>query len=138
MPESKRAVAVRVGEARSAHLVELPVPQVGPGEVLVRVLQVAIDETDREINAAAYGEAPVGESRLIVGHEAVGRVEAIDGDQAGLGVGDLVVPTVRRPCPERCPACRIEQSDFCSTRGYTERGIKGAHGYLAEYFIERP
>ena len=138
MPESMRAVAVRVGEAGSAQLIEVPVPEAAQGEVLVRVLEVAVDETDREINAAAYGEAPAGEERLILGHEALGRVEGVGGDHTGLSVGDLVVPTVRRPCPQRCQACRIEQSDFCSTGHYTERGIRGAHGYLAEYFAERP
>src|SRR4029079_18125589 len=62
--------------------------------VLVCVLQVAIDGTDRGINAAVYGEAPAGEEQLIIGHEALGRVEAAFEGSVGLAVGDLVVPTV--------------------------------------------
>lgn len=101
-------------------------------------MAVGIDGTDREINAAAYGQAPPGEDTLVIGHEAVGRVVALGEGVHGVEVGDVVVPTVRRPCPERCLPCRMGQSDFCATGQYTERGIKGAHGYLAEFFTERP
>jgi len=48
-----------------------------------------------------------------------------------------VVPSVRRPCARRdCPACRGGNQDFCLTGEYTERGIKGAHGFLAEAVVE--
>jgi threonine dehydrogenase-like Zn-dependent dehydrogenase len=54
-----------------------------------------------------------------------------------LDEGDLVVPSVRRPCPHaECPACRGGNQDFCLTGDYTERGIKGAHGFLAERVVE--
>jgi glucose 1-dehydrogenase len=55
----------------------------------------------------------------------------------GLKPGDLVVPRVRRPCPHaHCPACRHGHPDFCVTGDYTERGIQGAHGFCAEFFVE--
>ena len=56
---------------------------------------------------------------------------------SGLSPGDLVVPMVRRPCarPE-CRACRSGHPDFCETGAYTERGIVGAHGFLAEEVVE--
>jgi threonine dehydrogenase-like Zn-dependent dehydrogenase len=50
--------------------------------------------------------------------------------------GQLVVATVRRPCPERCPPCAAGQSDDCLTGNYTERGIKGRDGYMAERYVE--
>lgn len=133
-----RAVAVRTDEAGSATFLDLPRPEPAANQVLVRVLEVGVDGTDREINEAMYGEAPSGEEWLVIGHEALGRVEAIGSAVHGLAVGDLVVPTVRRPCPERCLPCRMNQSDFCLTGHYLERGIKGAPGYLAQYFTEQP
>jgi threonine dehydrogenase-like Zn-dependent dehydrogenase len=56
---------------------------------------------------------------------------------ARLRPGDLVVPMVRRPCsrPE-CQACTAGHPDFCETGDYTERGIAGAHGFLAEEVVE--
>lgn len=55
----------------------------------------------------------------------------------GFQPGDLVVPRVRRPCPHAsCPACRHGFPDFCVTGDYTERGIQGAHGFAAEFFVE--
>ena len=45
--------------------------------VLVKVLRVGVDGTDREINAAEYGAAPDGYDFLVIGHESFGRVEAV-------------------------------------------------------------
>ncbi len=51
--------------------------------------------------------------------------------------GDLVVMTVRRPCPHpACVACREGRQDFCYTGDYTERGIKQSHGYMTEFVVE--
>src|SRR6058998_3380912 len=98
-----KAVAVRPGVANSMHLAELPKPSVteipeGRG-VLVKVLRVGVDGTDKEINAAEYGAAPQGYDFLVTGHESFGRVEAV-GENVSvcqLAVGDYVVATVRRP-----------------------------------------
>lgn len=130
-----RAVAVSAGEADSVRLVEAAEPREGAGECLVRVLDVGIDGTDREIVGGEYGEAPEGESQLILGHECLGIVEQGGGS---LSPGTLVVPTVRRPCPQRCPNCAAGEQDFCSTGDYRERGIKGAHGFMCDRFVERP
>lgn len=56
-----RAVAVIPGQPDSLHLAELPKPLVGDipdgRGVLVQVLRVGVDGTDKEINAAEYGQA---------------------------------------------------------------------------------
>ncbi len=62
-----------------------------------RVLQVGVDGTDREINAAEYGHAPDGFGFLVIGHESFGRVEAVGPNVSFLRPGDFVVATVRRP-----------------------------------------
>lgn len=115
--------------------VEKPGP-VGPEEVLVRVLCIGLDGTDREILVEHYGKPPEGETGLTTGHESLGIVEEAGGE-SGLQPGDLVTALVRRPCREPdCVNCRNGHADFCETGKYVERGIKGAHGYLAEYYKE--
>ncbi|WP_246183170.1 glucose 1-dehydrogenase [Paenibacillus methanolicus] len=124
--DMKRSKTIRVGEH--------PKPAIAqPSEVLVKVLAVGLDGTDREIMTGPYGEAPQGEDELIIGHEAMGIVVE-SGQEAGLAPGDLVSVVVRRPCHDpACVNCRNGRSDFCQSSQYTERGIKGAHGFLTEY-----
>src|SRR5438067_5239153 len=97
-----KAIAVHPGEPNSIHLREIPEPQVsdipdGRG-VKVEVLRVGVDGTDKEINAADYGDAPEGSDFLITGHESLGRVVEV-GKQVPSTIrpGTLVVSTVRRP-----------------------------------------
>ena len=132
-----QAFAVTPGRARSARLTQLPDPRPARGDCLARVLEVGIDGTDREIDAGEYGEAPVGEDLLVIGHESVAEIVEAPQD-SHLRAGDLVVATVRRPCPQLCHHCRTGEVDFCSSGDYRERGIKGLHGYLAEAYAERP
>jgi threonine dehydrogenase-like Zn-dependent dehydrogenase len=65
-------------------------------------------------------------------------VAAVGKDVRYPGVGDLVVATVRRPCPGMCYACRVGEPDMCSSGDYFERGIKGMHGYMAQYYTDSP
>ena len=127
-----RAAIVTPGKKGSMHVADVAAPVRKPDECLVRVLEVGIDGTDRDIDAGLYGEAPPGSDFLIDGHESLG--EVIEGP----GKGDLVVATVRRPCPERCIACSKGTVDFCRSGNYEERGIRRRHGYLAEFYAESP
>src|ERR671937_404196 len=86
-----KAVAVRPGVPNSMYLAQLPKPSVddvpdGRG-VLVKVLRVGVDGTDKEINAAEYGAAPEGDDYLIIGHENFGIVEEV-----GPNVPDTIPP----------------------------------------------
>lgn len=131
-----RAVAVIPGKENSAHLREVPDPAPNEREARVRVVEAGIDGTDREINAGLYGEAPEGESFLILGYEALGRVEAVGAEVGEVSPGDWVVPTVRRP--DGCPNCRLGEVDMCLWGKYKERGIKQRHGFFSDDFVERP
>lgn len=130
------AVAVTPKQPGSARQVEIPRPQAINGLALMRVLEVGIDGTDTEINNGEYGEPPPGSDFLVIGHEALSVVEAVGPGVQGFSVGDLVVSTVRRP--DDCPNCGAGESDMCLYGRYTERGIKGAHGYMGEYYNEKP
>ena len=133
-----KAVAVIPGKKGSAHIIEVDRPRISSTEVLVKVVRVGICGTDHEINQGVYGKAPEGGDFLILGHESLGRVEETGSDVGGLEPGDLVVATVRRPCPENCMNCRNNESDMCLTGNFRERGIKGLHGFMAEYYKETP
>ena len=132
-----RAVAVFPG-TREVRLIERPGPsRVTGDQVLLKVLEVGICGTDREIGAFEYGTPPPGADHLVPGHEALAEVMETGPDVTLVRKGDLVVPTVRRPCPHaRCQPCRAERQDFCVTGDFRERGIKEAHGFLQEWAVE--
>ena len=109
-----------------------------PDEVLLRILDVGICGTDWEICTFEYGTPPPGDDYLVIGHEALAEVVATGSAVERLQPGDLVVPSVRRPCPHPgCLACRSGHQDYCYTGDFTERGIKEAHGYMTEYVVEQ-
>ena len=133
-----RAVAVRPGVPNSMYLAQLTKPSVteipdGRG-VLVKVLRVGVDGTDKEINAAEYGAAPPGYDFLVTGHEGFGRVDAVGSNVTELAPGDYVVATVRRPGSSIYD--RIGTSDMTTDDVYYERGINLRHGYLTEYYVD--
>ena len=103
----------------------------------MRVLEAGVCGTDVEIHEGQYGEAPAGSPFLILGHENLGMVES---SPAGAHVqpGDLVVATVRRPCPQACVPCASGQNDMCVTGNFKERGIRGLHGFMSERYAESP
>lgn len=135
-----RAVAVLPGRPDSMHLATLPRPRLddvpfGRG-VLVKVLQVGVDGTDKEINAAEYGAAPEGYDFLVTGHESFGRVVEVGPAVTDLKPGDYVVATVRRPGSSLYD--RIGTYDMTTDDTYYERGINLRHGYLTEYYVDDP
>jgi threonine dehydrogenase-like Zn-dependent dehydrogenase len=132
-----RAVAV-FPKTKQVRVVERPdPPPVTGNQVLLRILEVGICGTDREIGAFHYGTTPAGSDHLILGHEALAQVMETGPEVTAVKTGELVVPTVRRPCPHRhCAPCRAHRQDFCVTGDFAERGIKEAHGFLQEYVVE--
>ncbi|WP_284640991.1 glucose 1-dehydrogenase [Paenibacillus silviterrae] len=129
--------AAETGASAKLELAEASQPALrGPQDVLVRVLCVGLDGTDREIMSEHYGVPATGETALTIGHESLG-VVAEAGPESGFLPGELVCALVRRPCREPdCVSCRNGQQDYCETGLYVERGIKGADGYLSEYYVE--
>lgn len=133
-----KAVAVKPGIPNSAHLVEMPKPSVddipGGRGVLVKVLNVGVDGTDKEINNAEYGAAPAGDDFLVIGHEGFGVVEEVGPNVPDLTPGDYVVATVRRPGSSIYDA--IGTNDMTTDDTYFERGINLRHGFLSEYYVD--
>jgi len=93
--------------------------------VLVETLAVGVCGTDLEIISGAYGWAPPGHDRLVLGHESLGRVlDAPAG--AAVVAGDLVVGIVRRPDPVPCANCAVGEWDFCRNGKYTNGASRSA------------
>jgi len=135
-----KAVAVIPGKPGTIHLREVPKPKLedvpdGRG-VLIKILRVGVDGTDKEINAAEYGAAPVGDDFLIIGHESFGRVEAVGPNVTEFNAEDYVALTVRRPGSSIYDL--IGTYDMTTDDTYFERGINLRHGFLTEYVVDTP
>ncbi|MFE9653859.1 glucose 1-dehydrogenase [Micromonospora sp. NPDC006431] len=132
-----RAVTVTPGVPNSLQLTEdWPEPAPEEGAILVEALAVGICGTDHEIISGAYGEAPPGQERLVLGHESLGRV--VEDPTGTLQPGDLVAGIVRRPDPVPCPNCAVDEWDMCRNGQYTEHGIKGLSGYARDRWRVQP
>src|SRR5215467_3099297 len=135
-----KAISVFPGKPNSIHVAELPKPsldQVPNGRgVLVKVLRVGVDGTDKEINAAEYGAAPPGYEFLVIGHEGFGQVETVGPNVTEVKPGDYVVATVRRPGTSLYDL--IGTNDMTTDDTYFERGINLRHGFLTEYYVDDP
>jgi threonine dehydrogenase-like Zn-dependent dehydrogenase len=131
-----RAVTVNY-TARRVEEAAVPAPVPGlPGEVLLRVVETGVCGTDRELAAFAFGAPPPGADYLILGHEAVAEVAETGPGLQRFRKGDLVTPTIRRPCAAGCATCRRNRADLCLTLQYRERGITGLHGFFTEFAVE--
>src|SRR4051795_6377967 len=101
--ELMKAVAV-FPDAHDVRIIDHEEPRLSsPTGVKLRMLEVGICGTDKEIVAFDYGTPPEGSPYLIIGHESLGQVVETGPLVTRLKVGDLAVPTVRRPCG--IPAC---------------------------------
>ncbi|MFQ5857034.1 MAG: glucose 1-dehydrogenase [Anaerolineae bacterium] len=135
-----KAIGITPRNAKTARLLELPMPQLdkvpdGRG-VLVKVLQVGVDGTDKELYMGEYGAAPAGDEFLIIGHESFGQVVEVGPDVTELAPDDYAIATVRRPGNSIYD--RIGTYDMTTDDTYYERGINLVHGFLTEYYVEDP
>ena len=126
-----KAIAV-YDDGEEPVVIDKPRPEPGAGEALVRTLRVGVDGTDHEVIAGGHGGTPTGEDHIVLGHEAVGVVE--DPNDTPFDRGDVVVPTVRRPPNGANEYFARGEPDMAPDGQYHERGIVGAHGFMAEYF----
>lgn len=133
-----KAIAVKPPNPGTVHLAELEMPKLDsiPNDrgVLVKVLKVGVDATDREINDGLYGAPPDGSEFLVLGHESFGRVVEVGSAVKKVKPGDYVSCTVRRPGTSIFDD--IGRNDITSEETYYERGINLRHGYLTEYFVD--
>jgi threonine dehydrogenase-like Zn-dependent dehydrogenase len=132
-----KAITVEPKRPGSAKWEDVEEPDVREGSVLVETVAVGVCGTDVEIIEGKYGWPPPGKTRLILGHESLGRV--LEPDPARrFKKGDLVVGIVRRPDPVPCPNCAVGEWDMCRNGQYTERGIKQIDGFMSQRWRIEP
>ncbi len=117
--------SIRIVEPNRVELAEIPIPEPGEGEVLIRVAASGICGTDIHILRGEY----MGGYPVIPGHEFAGTVV-----QTGAGVtrfheGDRVAVEPNIPC-NNCPECLQNRQNFC--RNWSAVGVT-RQGGMAEY-----
>ncbi|MDX6474643.1 MAG: glucose 1-dehydrogenase [Gaiellaceae bacterium] len=127
------ALVTQPGVPHSTHVADVPGARGREGEVLMRVLEVGVCGTDREISEGLFG-VPADGTSLVLGHEVLATIER---DGHGFARGELVTATVRRSCA-RCLACADGSPDSCLTGDYLERGITRLDGFAREIVAEDP
>jgi propanol-preferring alcohol dehydrogenase len=110
-------------------LKEIPAPEPGPGEVLLRVRACAVDQFDLRIRD---GKVPHAKVPLILGHEVAGEVAALGSGVVDWTVGQRVTSTLYLTCG-RCRKCQTGRETICENfKGYL--GIQTPGGY-AKYTL---
>ena len=131
--------AVTVYPAKKAvEITDIAEPRIAaPTQVKLRMLEVGVCGTDKDICAFAYGSPPPGRDHFVLGHESLAEVVETGAAVGDLRPGDLVVSTVRMACSDpHCAPCRAGHYDFCMTGKYSEHGIKDLDGFMTEYVVE--
>ena len=132
-----KAITVEPLKPGSARLEEVPEPDEREGSILVEAIAVGVCGTDAEIVEGKYGWAPPGKTRLVLGHESLGRVMD-PGPSGSFQKGDLLAGIVRRPDAVPCPSCAVGEWDMCRNGQYTEHGIKQIDGFMSERWRIEP
>lgn len=110
-------------------LAELPVPEPGPGHVLVRVTACGVCRTDLHV---VDGELTEAKRPLVPGHQIVGRVEALGEGTTGLAPGDRIgIPWLGWTCG-RCRYCLSGRENLCDDARFTGYHLDGG---FAEYAV---
>ncbi len=133
MATMKAAVFLGKGQIK---IREVPRPEPGPNEALIKITLTTICGTDVHILKAEYPVRP----GLIVGHEPVGRIEALGAGVRGFAKGDRVIVGAITPCGQ-CRACLSGNASQCDHGGNGYEALGGwrlgntINGCQAEYVI---
>lgn len=132
MPATMRAAVVH-GFDQPLSIEEVPRPDPGPGQILVKVEACGVCHTDLH---AARGDWPVRPALpFIPGHESVGHVVALGPNARGVKEGDRVgVPWLHTACGG-CPYCRTGWETLCGRQRNTGYSVNGG---FAEYVLADP
>src|SRR5215475_2071072 len=141
-PIPKTMKAWVLGNPEELAMVEKPVPQPGPAEVLVRIDAIAVCATDIEIikhgvPAMVDGELPFNRG-FTPGHEYMGTIVQLGRTVDEFQIGDRIAVEVHAGCG-RCPRCREGMYTSCLNYGWREKGHRAngfsTDGGFAEYAV---
>jgi L-iditol 2-dehydrogenase len=134
IPANMRAAVTR--DWNEIQVEEVPVPEMEPGEVLVRVGACGICGTDLKIVSGVYKGSWPPSLPFIQGHEWAGTVAALGNGVTGLQVGDRVAAENHKGCGT-CANCRRGRYNLCEVARAKGKAYKlyghSAQGAFAEY-----
>jgi alcohol dehydrogenase, propanol-preferring len=110
-------------------LEDIPIPSPGPDQLLLRVLACGVCRTDLHIYDGDLGQPKLP---LILGHEIVGRVEAVGRSVTGFATGERVGVPWLGSTDGTCRYCQRGQENLCENPGFSGYTLDG--GY-AEYTV---
>ena len=108
---------------------ERPDPQVGAGEVKLKVKATALNRLDLYTREGGRGLQREFPPPLILGGDCAGEIAEVETGVNGLKEGDRVVVNPRLSC-QQCPACLAGQDDLCRRSQFLGSAIDGSY---AEY-----
>lgn len=111
---------------------EIPVPEAGPGEALVKIRKVGVCGSDIHL----YRTGAIGNIRtdgpLVIGHECMGEVVDVGSDSDRDRVGERVAIEPAIPCGH-CIWCTSDRSNLCPNIRFL--GLPPVHGAMQEYLV---
>jgi threonine dehydrogenase-like Zn-dependent dehydrogenase len=126
------------GAGETVRVDDVPIPEVGPGEVLIRVLRAGLNHGDLHMREDAVQYSPdvktVPDLPMTLGHDGLGEIVEIGPDVDGFRVGDRVVVICSITCGF-CKFCRTERQHLCQTKktmGFLTKFGEGP-AYLRRY-----
>lgn len=118
---------------KPAELREIPIPEPGPGEVLIKIGGAGACASDLHIMHAPADKMP-HKLPFTLGHENAGWVEKMGPGATGFAPGDPVLVYGPWGCG-LCPNCRVGRENYCQNPGNIKAGGLGVNGGMANYFL---
>jgi alcohol dehydrogenase, propanol-preferring len=124
MPTATMQAMVLEAPGAALKSAELPVPKPGPHQVLLKVVACGVCRTDLHI---VDGELSHPKLPLVLGHEIVGRVEAVGAEVQGFGLGMRVGVPWLGFTDGTCPYCRSGHENLCDHPRFTGYDLDGGY-----------
>src|SRR3984885_14118407 len=122
-----------VAAQKPPELREVPVPEPGAGQVLIKIGGAGACHSDLHILEAPPKPGPA-RAPFTLGHENAGWVEKLGPGATGFAVGDPVIAYGPWGCG-LCMNCRVGRENYCQNPGNIKAGGLGADGGMAPYFL---
>lgn len=113
----------------------LPIPKVGPRDILVKVMASAICGTDSHIMAwTEYAQKRVP-TPMVFGHEFAGEVVKVGGEVTEVLVGDRVAGETHIPC-NHCRMCKSDKRHICENMKIIGVHVPGAFAQYISFPVD--
>ncbi len=125
MSQTVKGVIAR-SKGADVELVDIVVPDPGPGEAVVKIESCGVCHTDLHYREGGIND----EFPFLLGHEAAGTVEAVGEGVTDVAPGDFVILNWRAVCGQ-CRACAKGQPQYCFDTHNAKQAMTLADGDMA-------